>query len=79
MTVLFLAIWGFGVLYAVVQLFRGRFEGWSDWLRRRKLGIELGPIAVYPPITPAMRREANVFTIGFFVIVVISVVGVLRS
>ncbi len=77
MTVLLLGIWGFGVIYAVVQLFRGGLEGWSGWLRRRRLGIELGPIAVYPPATPAMRREANVFTIGFFVIVVISVVGAL--
>jgi hypothetical protein len=77
MTLLFLGAWGFGVLYSVIQLFRGRFEGWSDWLRRRRLGIELGPIAVYPPMTPAMRREANAFTVGFFLIVAVSVVGAL--
>ena len=77
MTLLFLGAWGFGVLYSVVQLFRGRSEGWSDWVRRRRLEIELGPIAVYPPMTPAMRREANAFTVGFFVIVAISVVGAL--
>jgi len=77
MTLLFLGAWGFGVLYSVVQLFRGRFEGWSDWVRRRRLEIELGPIAVYPLMTPAMRREANAFTVGFFVIVAISVVGAL--
>jgi hypothetical protein len=77
MTLLFLGAWGFGVLYSLVQLFRGRFEGWSDWLRRRRREIELGPIAVYPPMTPAMRREANAFTVGFIVIVAISVVGAL--
>jgi hypothetical protein len=77
MTLLFLGAWGFGVLCSVVQLFRGRFEGWSDWMRRRRLGIELGPIAVYPPVTPAMQREANAFTVGFFVIVAISVVAAL--
>ena len=77
MTLLFLGAWGFGVLYSVVQLFRGRFEGWSDWVRRRRLEIELGPIAVYRPMTPAMRREANAFTVGFLVIVAISVVAAL--
>jgi hypothetical protein len=78
MTLLFLGAWGFGVLYSVVQLFRGRFGGWSDWMRRRRLVIELGPIAVYPPMTPAMRREANAFTVGFFLIVAISVVAALN-
>jgi hypothetical protein len=78
MTLLFLGAWGFGVLYSVVQLFRGRFGGWSDWMRRRRLEIELGPIAVYPPMTPAMRREANAFTVGFFLIVAISVVAALN-
>jgi hypothetical protein len=77
MTILFLGTWGFGILYAVVQLFRGHFEGWSDWMRRRRLEIELGPIAVYPPVTPAMRREANAFTICFLFIVAITVVGAL--
>jgi hypothetical protein len=77
MTLLFLGAWGFGALYSIVQLFRGRFEGWSDWVRRRRVEIELGPIAVYPPATAAMRNEANAFTVGFFVIVVISVVSAL--
>lgn len=77
MTLLFLGAWGFGVLYSLVQLFRGRFEGWSDWLRRRRREIELGPLAVYPPMTPAIRREANAFTVGFIVILAISVVGAL--
>ena len=43
-----------------------------EWFRIRKTGIELGPINVFPEITPTMRREARFFTIGLFTVLAIT-------
>jgi hypothetical protein len=67
MGLLFLALWCFGVGAAIWNSLRGKSLGWSDWFQSRRRAIELGPIDVFPPITPQMRREAMVFTIGFLV------------
>lgn len=56
----------FGITYAVVQIFRGRWKellfGWMGTYRR---GIELGPISVHPAITPRMRKESIAFTVVY--------------
>ena len=72
MTLAFLALWCFGVGFAIWQALRGKSVGWSEWFQTRKKGIELGPIDVFPPITPRMRREALVFTVGFLVLVLVA-------
>ncbi len=72
MGVMFLALWCFGVAFAVWQALRGKPLGWSDWFQMRKKGIELGPIDVFPSITPQMRKEALAFTLGFLVLVCVA-------
>ena len=59
---IFFAAWGIGLILAVRQLFKGQL---FDWLRMWKAGVQLGPIDVFPPITPKMQREAGLFTIVF--------------
>jgi hypothetical protein len=66
---LFLAFWCFGVVLAIWQAFRKKSFGWSDWFQLRGRALELGPIDVFPSVTPQMRKEALVFTIGFLVLV----------
>jgi len=63
---LFCSVWLFGVLAAVAQAIRGNF---SDWFWKRRQAIVLGPIAVYPPITPEMAKESRAFTVAFCVLV----------
>jgi hypothetical protein len=70
----FLAAFGFGLVDMVVRLTRGEgtravFDSWRIW----KQGIELGPINVAPAITPKMRKEANLFTIFYVVLVAVPV------
>ena len=72
---LFIGGWGFGFVYIIVQLIRGRSTGWLDWFQMWKRGTELGPIAVYPPITPAMQRESRIFTAVFCLLVAVAVVA----
>ncbi len=53
----------FGIIYSVVQIFRGRGkELFTDWFKMYRQGIELGPIDVSPTITPRMGRESIAFT-----------------
>jgi hypothetical protein len=71
----FIASFGFGLIYFVVQLVRGRaIELFTGWFEMRKRQIELGPIAVYPAITPRMSKESIVFTVVYCVLVVSTVV-----
>ncbi len=71
----FITTFGFGVVYAVVQLVRGQgrevFLGWFTMWRR---GAELGPIVVYPDVTPRMRSESRMFTVAYCVLVAITLV-----
>jgi hypothetical protein len=69
MGLLFVAVWCFGVGFAIRQALRKKSLGWSDWFRLRRRGIELGPIDLFPAITPQMRKEALVFTVGFLILV----------
>jgi hypothetical protein len=73
----FLALWCFGVAYAIWRALRGKSLGWSEWFEIRKKGIELGPIDVFPPITARMRTESWAFTLGFLVLLCIAAVSAL--
>jgi|SRR5882724_3775393 len=75
MWLLFIGTCGLGLVYAVIQLIRRRSTGWGDWFEMWKRGVALGPIAVYPPITPAMQRESAIFTASFCVLVAVAIVA----
>ncbi len=60
MGVLFAVLWVSGVVIFVVQAIRGHA---LDWFKLRQQGIQLGPIDVYPSVTPAMSRESRLFTL----------------
>jgi len=59
MGLIFFAAFGFGLILAIVQLFKGQL---FDWFRMWKVSVQLGPIDVFPPVTPRMQREAKLFT-----------------
>jgi hypothetical protein len=67
---LFVLAWMIGLIVTVVQAIRGQL---FDWYRHWRQGILLGPIDVYPPITPTMQKEARMFTIGFCVLFVAAI------
>jgi hypothetical protein len=69
----FVGAWGLGLVSIVIQLVRKKSLGWMDWFETWKRGVQLGPIAVYPPITPAMQRESQMFTVGFCLLVAAAV------
>jgi hypothetical protein len=75
MWLLFIGAWVFGLVYTVIQLIRGRFTGWVNWLAMWKQGVELGPITVSPPITSAIQQESLIFTVGFCVFVAVAMVA----
>ena len=75
--VLFLALWCIGIAIGIWQALRKKSFGWSDWFQSRKRAIDLGPIDVFPPVTPQMRREALVFTIGFLILICMAAGSVL--
>ena len=70
MGMLFFAAWGFGLVQFVVQLVRGES---LNWFQQWKRSVVLGPIAVSPAITPAMKKESRIFTVGLCVLVLIAV------
>jgi len=74
MGLIFFAAWGVGLILAIRQLIRGElFNWWRMW----KVSTELGPIHVFPPVTPKMQREARFFTIALLSLALISVVAAL--
>jgi len=59
-----------GLIYLIVQLIRGRWkELFFGWFRMYRRGMELGPIDVYPAITPRMRGESLWFTVIYFFLI----------
>jgi hypothetical protein len=71
----FISVWVFGLLYAIVQLIRGRSkELFFGWFRMYRRGMELGPIDVYPAITPRMRGESLWFTLVYFFLIGLTLV-----
>jgi len=77
MGLLFLALWCLGIAYAIWRALRGKSLGWSEWFEMRKKSIELGPVEVFPPITPRMRVESLAFTLGFLVLVCLAAISAL--
>lgn len=65
MGLIFFAAFAFGLILTAVQLFRGQL---FDWFREWKVSVQLGPIDVFPFVTPKMRREANVITVIFLLL-----------
>jgi hypothetical protein len=68
MGLVFAACWIVGIVLFAVQAIRGNA---LDWFQIRKRGIALGPIAVYPPITPQMERESRLFVLGLTALVAV--------
>ncbi len=69
MGLIFFAAWGVGLILAIWQLFRGEL---FDWWRMLKVSAELGPIDVFPPVTPRMQKEAKLFTVALLSLAVIT-------
>jgi len=69
----FVCLWCYYLGFAIWNAVRGKPVGWSEWFRMRRTGIELGPIDVFPTITPQMQKESLLFTIGFIVLVSVAV------
>jgi len=74
---LFISAWVAGLIFAVVQLLRGR--GFGDWFQIWRTSAVLGDVNVYPLVTPKMQREAIFSTVIFGVLVCITIVTALVS
>ena len=70
MGLVFCSTWILGALLFIVRLIRGRA---LDYLGLWRRGIELGPINIYPPITPTMQKEARNFTLVFCILVAVTI------
>jgi hypothetical protein len=68
MSLTFAVLFCFGVGLSIWRLIKGKGLGWSDWFRMRQRGIELGPIDVFPQITPRMQKEIRLFTFGLIIL-----------
>ncbi len=74
MGLIFFAAWGAGLILAIRQLIRGElFNWWRMW----KVSADLGPIDVFPPVTPKMQLEARFFTIVLLSLALLSVIAAL--
>jgi hypothetical protein len=78
LSISFITVFGVGLIYSIVQLVRGRMEQeFQNWFRMWKEGIELGPIAVCPAITPRMKAESRVFTLVYCTLIALTVIAAL--
>jgi hypothetical protein len=68
--VLFIGLWVGGIVLAIVQVIQGTSVDWFQFWRR---GVDLGPINVYPQVTPAMEKEARRFTLMFCAMVGVAI------
>lgn len=71
---IFFGAWGVGLILFLWQLFNGRT---FDWFQAWKLGAQLGPIDIFPPVTPKMHREAQIFTVALLTLACIAAVAAL--
>jgi hypothetical protein len=62
LSLVFLIAWTVGVVLAVIQGFKGKS---FEWFQMWKTGAQLGPIDVFPLVTPKMHSEARSFTVIF--------------
>lgn len=60
-----------GLILGIVQLLTG---GTFDWWRPWRTGAMHAEIAVFPPVTPKMKRESAYFTVAFCASVAVAVV-----
>ncbi len=74
MGLIFFGAWGVGFIVLLWQLFNGQT---FNWFRAWKLGVQLGPIDIFPPVTPKMRRESQIFTVALLTLVCIASVAAL--
>lgn len=74
MALLFFGACVFGFIHGIVLSIQGRS---LDWLRLWRRSVELGPIDVYPTITPVMQRESRAFTVAFSCLVTIVIIAAL--
>ncbi len=77
MSLVFVALFCSGTAISISRLVRGKGLGWSDWFSMRRKGIELGPIDVFPIVTPQMQKEARLFTIALVILVCIAAAAAL--
>jgi hypothetical protein len=75
MGLIFFAAFGFGLIFSIVQLFKGQL---FDWFRVWNVSAQFGPIDVFPAVTPKMRREANLFTAILLTLACLAAVASLR-
>jgi len=74
---IFLGAWSIGVILFVYQLFNGQS---FDWFKAWRVAAQLGPVDVFPPVTPKMRQEAQIFTMALLTLVsVASLVSLFAS
>jgi hypothetical protein len=74
MGLIFFVAWGVGLILAIRQFFRGDL---FDWWRMMKVSTELGPIDVFPPVTPKMQKEAKFFTLALLSLAVLAATAAL--
>jgi hypothetical protein len=74
MGLIFFGAWGVGFIVLLWQLFNGQT---FNWFRAWKLGVQVGPIDIFPPVTPKMRRESQIFTVALLTLVCIASVAAL--
>jgi hypothetical protein len=73
---IFWAAWLSGLGIFIWQVFKRRVPNYFAMWRA---GVDLGPIEMFPPVTPKMQREALFFTVALFTLAIIaSTVAVLR-
>jgi hypothetical protein len=56
----FVCAWVTGAILSIWQLYKGQT---FNWFQALKVSAQMGPVDVFPPITPKMRREARICTV----------------
>jgi hypothetical protein len=69
MGLMFLVCWCGGIVLAIWQVSRGRS---FNWFQMWRVSAQLGPVNMFPPVTPEMQKEAILFTVGFVSLVCIA-------
>jgi hypothetical protein len=75
MGLLFCCAWLGGLVYIIVQWIR--VESPLKWWRLWRTAAELGPVDVFPPVTPVMQQEKRMFTTAFCALVSVVIVAAL--
>jgi hypothetical protein len=74
MGLIFFTAWAVGLILTIRQLIKGTlFDWWKMW----RVSAELGPIDVFPLVTPKMQKEARFFTIALLSLALIAATAAL--